>query len=289
VLIPHRESRLMTVPNLFLIGAPKAGTTSLYTMLALHPEIFAPARKEPGILSDSSNLGYAYENYSKFFKNYNDKETYLIDGSTSYFNTLRFPWIPQNMKIISPGAKIIVILRDPIKRIISQTRQEIANGRIQRRQANLAISELSRIIDNSRYWMHINNYLNQWPENCIHLILYEEFCRSPQFIFDDCCKFLDLSSFSFNDNFPKQNASTYLSYTPFWYRRIRQKLLIKYFAFCTPKFIRSFIARYFQRRIDQDLGIDAQTIRWLHDVLRHDAQKTLNFMKKDKEMWELKS
>ena len=35
-------------PNLFVAGVPKAGTTSLFHYLALHPDIFPSNRKEPG-------------------------------------------------------------------------------------------------------------------------------------------------------------------------------------------------------------------------------------------------
>ena len=34
-------------PNLFIVGAPKCGTTSLYNYLKWHPEVFMPDKKEP--------------------------------------------------------------------------------------------------------------------------------------------------------------------------------------------------------------------------------------------------
>ena len=37
----------MSKPNLFIVGAPKAGTTFLYTALMDHPEVFFPKNKEP--------------------------------------------------------------------------------------------------------------------------------------------------------------------------------------------------------------------------------------------------
>ena len=38
---------MIQLPNLFIIGAPKCGTTALASWLSIHPEIFAPATKEP--------------------------------------------------------------------------------------------------------------------------------------------------------------------------------------------------------------------------------------------------
>ena len=43
------------IPNLFIIGAPKSGTTSLYQYLKSHPNIFMCTPKEPHYFSDDIN------------------------------------------------------------------------------------------------------------------------------------------------------------------------------------------------------------------------------------------
>lgn len=51
---PHRESALLTgsrVPDFFVVGQPKSGTTALYEMLRQHPRIFLPELKEPMFLA----------------------------------------------------------------------------------------------------------------------------------------------------------------------------------------------------------------------------------------------
>ena len=44
--------QLRITPNFFLVGAAKAGTTSLYNYLAQHPQIFMSPLKEPHFLAD---------------------------------------------------------------------------------------------------------------------------------------------------------------------------------------------------------------------------------------------
>src|SRR3974377_2022144 len=49
VPLAHRQNR---IPDFFLVGAPRCGTTALYTYLREHPEIFMPALKEPNFFAD---------------------------------------------------------------------------------------------------------------------------------------------------------------------------------------------------------------------------------------------
>ncbi len=42
---------MLVKPNFFIIGAPKAGTTSMWDLLRRHPDIFMPRLKEPAFFS----------------------------------------------------------------------------------------------------------------------------------------------------------------------------------------------------------------------------------------------
>jgi len=108
-------------PNLFIIGAPKSGTTLLYNKLKNHPELFFPKIKELNYFSYEYLNKYSYykdfkikseKKYLSFFKNgYNKK--YLIDASVSYFT---FHDIPNKIKKFNPEAKFIIMVRNPYKR-----------------------------------------------------------------------------------------------------------------------------------------------------------------------------
>ena len=111
--------------DFFIVGAPKAGTTSLYYYLNEHPEIEMSTQKETDFFSDSAiqKQGLYYgknridteEKYNGLF-NTQKKDVIFGEGSVSY---LFYPTVAQEIKAYNPIAKIIIMLRNPIDRAFS--------------------------------------------------------------------------------------------------------------------------------------------------------------------------
>src|ERR1700753_62842 len=107
--------------DFFLVGAPKAGTTSIYKYLCQSPDIFAPEIKEPNYYT---NVGPNKRNVA----NIKDKEKYLKlyakaadsqvkgDFSVSYMHDAE---ACKKIKQDNPDAKIIMIVRHPVQRAYS--------------------------------------------------------------------------------------------------------------------------------------------------------------------------
>ena len=114
-------------PNLFLAGAPKCGTTSLYDWLAQHPDIFAPIIKEP--IYFGSDLTSQFERRSKenYLSLYNSrgKERFALDGSTHYFYAQK---APAEIASTVPDARVIIALRHPAEAAHSMFHQLCFNG-----------------------------------------------------------------------------------------------------------------------------------------------------------------
>jgi len=132
-----------TKPNLFIIGAARAGTTSLYNYLSQSPEIFMSYVKEPHYFS---SLFIDYEellrkpqkgkHYHTLF--FPDDESYLSlfdeavhfkrigEASPSY---LYDEGAPRLIKKNVPDAKLIALLRDPVERAYSHFLQDVSNGK----------------------------------------------------------------------------------------------------------------------------------------------------------------
>ena len=118
-------------PNLFIVGPPKTGTTSLYNYLDSVTGIFMSKNKEPHYFAQSKL------SKRKFFKQINDKRKYLElfesvkdekiigEASTSYFAD---DLAPELIKRVSPDAHIIISLRDPVERIYSNYLFDFNNG-----------------------------------------------------------------------------------------------------------------------------------------------------------------
>jgi hypothetical protein len=115
-------------PNFFLIGAAKAGTTSLYHALRQHPEVFFSAIKEPGFFSGNTPVrGPDYPNredfrittleeYTSLFAE-SDGRPVVGDASTAYL-ALAETAAPA-IAARCPHARLAVVLRDPAERAFS--------------------------------------------------------------------------------------------------------------------------------------------------------------------------
>lgn len=105
----------MRIPNVYLVGAPRSGTTTLAWCLARHPRICLSEPKEPNYYASRYHLGT--ERYLQTYFPHWGAETLACDASTSY---LFLPWVTQRLRSDVPDAKVVVILREPAMRLWSE-------------------------------------------------------------------------------------------------------------------------------------------------------------------------
>lgn len=120
------------IPNFFIVGAPKCGTTALFHYLSAHPDVFAPARKEFNYFCDDLH----FNNVAGLF-NYRDAADYLShftawngqkrigEASVWYLYSMR---AAANIHRFSPDAKIIVMIRNPAEMLYSLHSQLLETG-----------------------------------------------------------------------------------------------------------------------------------------------------------------
>lgn len=121
-------------PNFFIVGTPKAGTTSLFHYLESHPEVFVPKIKEPHFFSSPEVKNTYYktkiidnqETYNSLFTSDNPYKA-IGDFSSSYlFNNNS----AKRIKSFNPKAKIIIVLRNPVERALSHYLMDFSLGYI---------------------------------------------------------------------------------------------------------------------------------------------------------------
>jgi hypothetical protein len=195
-------------PNLFLVGAAKAGTTSLYQELARHPAIYMSPMKEPHFFS---RIEPAPER-AAFFPHVTDEDEYLAlfagatteevlgEASTSYL------WDRQaaeRIKRVVPEARILIMLRDPVDRAYSQYWNDVREG-IERRSFLDALVEEQRsgpggwgvsslLIDCGRYADQVVRYLDHFGAR-VHVLFFEEFVGHEASTIADVYSFLGVRS-----------------------------------------------------------------------------------------------
>lgn len=118
--------RVQSIPNFFIVGAAKAGTTSLWMYLKQHPEVFMPEsieKKEPSYFCNIYGQTH-YEKYLEIFKNAGEYKA-IGEASTAYLTSSESAvWIRNEL----PEAKIIIILRNPVDRAYSLYRWMVNHG-----------------------------------------------------------------------------------------------------------------------------------------------------------------
>tara|TARA_B100001250_G_C19682362_1_gene736421 strand:- start:135 stop:968 length:834 start_codon:yes stop_codon:yes gene_type:complete len=197
-------------PNLFLVGAPKAGSTLLWSILKKHKDVFTTKElKEVNHFSYDELTGNSYykdykirneNDYLKEFKRGNSFK-YLIDGSVSYF---AYPSIPKKLHEFNSEAKIIIIVRDPISRAFSHYNMDKRMGyateslcEYLQNKENKHEKFIHQYIENSLYYKHVNNYFEYFDENQICILQLENINND----LDKLCDFLDIDKLkSFKDH-----------------------------------------------------------------------------------------
>ena len=148
-------SKLRALPNFIIIGAQKAGTTSLYHYLGSHPQITMSSKKEVHYFDLNFSKGENwYRTHFPFAKSLG-KET-IIGESSPYY--LVHPHAPLRIHKLLPTIKLIVLLRNPVERAISHYFHEKKKGReslpimeamaIEEERISL---EWKRMVENSSY------------------------------------------------------------------------------------------------------------------------------------------
>jgi hypothetical protein len=105
---------LTRTPDFFIVGAPKCGTTAMYTALRQHPDVFMPTWKEPHYFGfDHTRVNYAgmsAETYHNLFQNVGTARC-MGEASTSYLHSST---AASEIKAFSPSARILILLRSPV-------------------------------------------------------------------------------------------------------------------------------------------------------------------------------
>lgn len=210
------------VPNLFIVGAPKCGTTSMWYYLGQHPDVFMIKEKEPQFFND--DLAFknrpSAEQYQNMFSS-SKGERYLGEASPLY---LISKFAAKNIHQYSPEARIIIMLRKPnelLNAIFLQNRvnhvepletfEEALNAEFQRRNSlkgTINGQPVERLFYSEfvNYVQQIRRFYQYFDNDKIHIILFDELKSNTKGAFEEVCKFLNLRTCD-KINFDIQNKA----------------------------------------------------------------------------------
>ena len=181
----------MRVPDFFLVGAPKCGTTALYAMLGSHPEIFVSPIKEPDYFAADIRAAVLGERATNDWSRYLDlfsaaAPTQRVgEGSVSY---LASRVAAKAIHEWRPDARILMVLRDPADRLFAHYRAAVAAGATRAKFPEWLDAAVAREktetapigpVAAGRYGVNVKRYLDVFPSTQIHIVDYEDFVAEP--------------------------------------------------------------------------------------------------------------
>lgn len=185
------------LPNLVIIGAMKCGTTSLHRYLKLHPQIYmAPAKELDFFIQKRPFYQRGLSWYESNFNSAQAKGKAIVgEASPNYTKCHAFPDVPKCMHEVIPNAKLIYILRDPIKRAVSHyLHQYIA--RHEHREINQAFKDFenNHYVKSSQYGLQLEQFLPYYSIGNILVLTLEELSSNRMAVLERVFKFLDVDS-----------------------------------------------------------------------------------------------
>ena len=201
-----------TKPHYLIIGTMKCGTSSLYEYLCKHPQIMPAKTKEVHFFDDNYSKGVEW--YLRHFHKISDTQKCLTGEATPKY--LNLPGVEQEVFKLVPKVKLIILLRNPWERTISQyyhhirgTKKDIPLESTLSNQMQLmaSLSEEELIsgknslnfIARSLYVYHLMRWMSVFPREQFLILKSEDFYTNPQQTLNKCNDFLDIDSFTLSD------------------------------------------------------------------------------------------
>lgn len=169
------------LPNFLIIGAQKAGTTSLYRYLRAHPDVFMPGYKEPDFFVAERNWPNGRAWYEDLFAPGADAAA-RGEASTTYTMYPHYDGVPARIAEVLGDVRLVYVLRDPVERARSdylhyrfppaaKSRKFFARETL---PIERALLENPIYLDTSRYAMQLERYLEVFPRDNVLVVTTEE-------------------------------------------------------------------------------------------------------------------
>jgi hypothetical protein len=191
-------------PNFFIVGAAKAGTTSLYEYLDDIPNVFMSTIKEPHFFAPNvkahllSKIVRDPEEYLNLFRGA-EHATAIGEASPSYL------WdkdSPRRIHNIIPNAKIIAILRDPITRAFSHYLMNLRTGLENRSFYDALNHDYNRTdkgwgishlyVEIGLYADRVKEFIDTFGRERVKILIFEEFVADPFATVSNVMQFLEV-------------------------------------------------------------------------------------------------
>lgn len=295
----------MKLPNFLIIGAAKAGTSSLHYYLSQHPQIFMPTLKEPkffalegealnfqnpdqAINHDSiTNLG----EYKNLFSQVTD-EIAIGEASPIYLYSEKSA---HRIKQYIPETKLIIILRNPVERAFSCYTHLRREGYETLSFEDSLQAENQRIKNNWAHLWHyreagfyakqLKPYLNLFNREQIKIFLFDDLCRDSMALLQEIYDFLGADA-GFVPDLDKRNVSGMPKSLLLQKLLFRGNFLRDAFLSVFPRSLYGdFVKRIKKWNMGEKPSLNPDTRMHLKSIYHDDILELQGLIQKDLSMW----
>lgn len=300
-------------PNFLIVGAAKAGTTSLYEYMRSHPEIFLPKRKEPLYFISESVKFHTKDKYMKqVLKKTETGKTY-IDNKQEYLNLFKrvkdekaigeasatylyhySESIPRIKKELG-DVKIIIILRNPVKKAFSQYKVlkkaaaepfSLSKGiKKEKERIGNSYCSLYHYISQGLYYEQVKAYMENFSQ--IKIILLEELNKNPEPIMNSVFDFLGVGA---PDNLKFTEIHNKIDYVP-KFKKLNTTFNtkpLKGFRYKIKSIVPIFytlLKKYYFKLNSMNTSLSKKDKKLLYGYFKHDIQKLQDYLQRDLSIW----
>lgn len=201
-------------PDFYVIGAQKAGTTFLAGLLGQHPAILRPKVKELHYFDKYYHFGSRWYR-SNFVGSRSEARSASTASARQRFEAtpdyLYHPAAARRIHAFSPSAKLIVSLRDPVERGVSQYKHMRRAGLETRSVDEALIADEFNLagaadgdltpeqnyfsyVDRGRYHPQLQRFLDYFGRDQIHIMFFSDLTENPLRALEQAYAFLGLAN-----------------------------------------------------------------------------------------------
>jgi hypothetical protein len=209
------------LPNLVVIGAMKAGTTSMHNYLDLHPEINVSTDKEARFFQDPDLLDWV----GTYQRNFTRGTRYRAESTPIYSKWPVVPGVADRLAELVPDARIIYMVREPIDRIVAEYVEQMQWTAASRPlEVELADPEepTNSLVASSRYATQLAQFRERFGADRVLVLDLADLAADTPGTMNEVFAFLGLEPLDLTaEDFRTYNARDEKGTYPTWALRIR--------------------------------------------------------------------